>query len=148
MPFEYAIRTRYSETGQDGIIHHSAFVIYLEVARIEFFRTIGCDINALEKKKIFCPVVDLSLKYLKPLYSLEDIAVQVSVGDFSKVRFSLNYSILREKTCVATGVVSHCFLNESFKPIPIPKEIVDQFRKEIALGCKPNANRILSSRHC
>lgn len=126
MTFKHAIRTRYSETGQDGIIHHSSFVIYLEVARLEFFKKLGCDINELEKKKMFCPVIDLSLKYLKPLHSLEDIVIQVSVETFSKVRFSLSYQILREEICVAIGAVSHCFLNESFKPISIPPKILEQ----------------------
>ena len=129
MVFKHAIRTRYSETGQDGIIHHSSFVIYLEVARLEFFKTLGWDINELEKKKIFCPVIDLSLRYLKPLYSLEDLVIEITVGTFSKVRFSLTYQVFRNETCVATGTVSHCFLNESFKPIPIPEEILKQFRK-------------------
>jgi acyl-CoA thioester hydrolase len=127
MKFQHAIRTRYSETGQDGIIHHSSFVVYLEVARLEFFKKLGCDINELEKKKMFCPVIDLSLKYLKPLHSLEDIIVEVAVDTFSQVRFSLKYRILREETCVAMGTVSHCFLNESFKPIPIPLGVLDQF---------------------
>jgi len=129
MDFKYKICTRYSETGQDGIIHHSSFVIYLEVARIEFFKELGCDINKLEKNQIFCPVIDLSMKYLKPLYSLEDIVVQVSLGSYSKVRFSLIYQIFRAKDCVATGTVSHCFLNGSFKPIPIPRAVFDQFRE-------------------
>lgn len=129
MPFEYPIRTRYVETGQDGIIHHSSYVVYLEVARIEFLKTIGFDVNELEKMKIYCPVVDLSLKYLKPLYSLEDIVVQVHAGTFSKVRFSLTYHILRQGECVTRGEVSHCFLNESFKPIPLPHAFVEQFKR-------------------
>lgn len=129
MKFKYPIRTRYSETGQDGIIHHSSYVVYLEVARCEFFKLLGCDINELEEMKIFCPVVDLSMKYLRPLRSLEDIDIEVSVGDFSKARFSLNYRILRGETCIATATVSHCFLNESFKPIPISKEVLDHLTK-------------------
>ncbi|MBY0528631.1 MAG: acyl-CoA thioesterase [Rhabdochlamydiaceae bacterium] len=121
--FNVKLRTRYSETGQDGIIHHSAYVIYLEEARVEFFKSIGCDINVLEKEEIFCPVVDLSMKYLKPLYSLQEIVVQVSVLSSSKVRFVLEYQIFREGSCVATGTTSHCFTNGAFKPIPIPVKL-------------------------
>jgi acyl-CoA thioester hydrolase len=127
MTFKHSLRTRYSETGQDGIIHHSAFIIYLEVARVEFFKLLRCDINEIERQKMFCPVIDLSVKYLKPLRSLEDIVIHVTVGPFSKVRFCLNYQIFREETCVATASVSHCFLNEAFKPIPIPSQILEQF---------------------
>lgn len=78
---------------------------------------------------MYCPVVDLSLKYLKPLRSLEDIDVEVSIGEFSKVKFCLNYQILKGETCVATGSVSHCFLNESFKSIPIPSPFLNQLKR-------------------
>jgi len=128
MTFQHNIRTRYVETGQDGIIHHSSFVVYLEVARIEFFKSIGCDINRLEQKKIFCPVIDLTVQYLKPLRSLEDIVVSISVGSYSKVRFSLNYEVLKDGVKVATATVSHCILNEMFKPIPLPEEFLISFK--------------------
>lgn len=126
--FKHSIRTRYAETGQDGIIHHSAYVIYLEVARMEFLKTIGCDITALEKQAIFCPVIDLSLRYMKPLYSLEDIDVLVAMESFSKVRFRLNYQIVRHESQIAEGSVAHCFTNSVLKPIPIPDEFLTQFR--------------------
>ncbi len=129
------ILTRYSETAQDGIIHHSSYVIYLEVARIEFFKGIGCDINALEKRKIFCPVVDLSLKFIKPLYSLEKIEVAIEIESSSKVRFSLKYQILRDNECVASATSSHCFVNEHFKPIAIPQEYFNQLTTRLKTPC-------------
>jgi acyl-CoA thioester hydrolase len=127
--FNIKVRTRYSETGQDGIIHHSSYVVYLEEARIAFFTALGIDINALEQQKIFCPVVDLYLKYLKPLYSMQDVRVQVAIESCSKVRFALTYRILRDDVCVAQGTTSHCFTNASFKPIPIPQEMLQSFNQ-------------------
>lgn len=129
MHFEYKTQTRYSDTAQDGIVHHSSFVIYLEEARLAFFKSAGLDINAIEKRKVLVPVVDLSVKYLKPLRSLEEIFVQVSVDTFSKVRFSLSYQIFKGDLLTATAVVSHCLLNEAFKPIPIPKEFLLHLEK-------------------
>lgn len=129
MAFKHPIRTRYSETGQDGIIHHSAYVVYFEVARVEFFKEIGCDINEIEKKNMFCPVVDLSIKYMKPLRSLEDIVVHISVESVSKVRFALGYQILRRETCIATSSVSHCFLNAAFKPTAIPEATLKRLQE-------------------
>lgn len=129
MSFSHKIRTRYSETGQDGIIHHSAYVVYLEEARCEFFKTLGCDVNWIEQNKTFCPVIDLSLKYLKPLRSLEDIVIEVSVEAVSRVRFSLHYTIFREKECIVKGVVTNCFLNEAFKPIGIPEKVLESLKK-------------------
>ncbi len=126
MSFCYPIQTRYSETAQDGIIHHSSYVIYLEEARIAYFRSIGCEINALEKHKQFCIVIDLFLKYLKPLNSGEEIEVRVTLANHTKVRFQLNYEIYRGKTLTTTASTSHCFINEEHKPIPIPTRAINQ----------------------
>ncbi len=120
MTFFKKIETRYNETAQDIIVHHSSYVVYLEVARIAFLKDRGCDINALEKEKIFCPVASITLEYLKPLYSQEEIKVEVSVESMTKVRFTLSYRILREEQLIATGKTSHCFTNALFKPIRIP----------------------------
>lgn len=129
MPFEYKIRTRYAETGQDGIIHHSSFVIYLEEARIAYLQKIGYDINELERKKILCPIIDLSVKYIKPLHSLEDIIVQVWIESFSKMRFELCYQILKEGVISAKASTSECFLDENFKPIPLTADFLETLKK-------------------
>ncbi|MES2200158.1 MAG: thioesterase family protein [Chlamydiota bacterium] len=130
MPFEYNIRTRYSETAQDGIIHHSSFVTYLEEARIAYLQKLGCDVNDLEKKGFFCPVIDLSIKYIKPLQSLEDLTLQVWVESFSKVRFTLSYKILKGKDLCATASTSGCLLNNLFKPIALPLDLLETLNKE------------------
>jgi len=129
MMFRYQLRTRYSETGQDGIIHHSCFVIYLEEARIEFLKSIGCHIGELEKKHVFCPVVDLQVKYRKPLYVLDEVTIEVVVESFSKVKFAFGYTLFRDKEKVATAIGSHCFVNASFKPIPILPGVMAVFKE-------------------
>lgn len=139
MSFQHRIQTRYAETGQDGIIHHSSYVVYLEEARIEFFKSLRCHINLLEQEKIFCPVVDLSVQYLKPLHSLEEIFVEVTVEKFSRVRLCLNYRILRNKVCIAQASTSHCFVNALFKPIAIPQDFL------MALKALESKEKILTS---
>lgn len=124
-----SIKTRYVETAQDGIVHHSSFIVYLEMARIDFFSSFGIDINDLEKKKIFNPVVSIAVRYKKPLFSLENIVVKVFCTDVSRVKFSLGYKILRDEKCVAEGSSAHCFVNASFSPIPIPPSILESLKK-------------------
>lgn len=126
--FTYEIKTRYNETGQDGIIHHSSYAIYFEVARLEFFKNLDCDINVLEKAKIFCPLIDLSIKYIKPLHCLENIVIEVSINEFSKVVFKLDYKILKDNVLISSGFTSHCFTNGRFKPVRIPAHILEKFK--------------------
>jgi len=134
MAFEYPIKTRYVETAQDGIIHHSSYVVYLEIARIEYFHSKGFDINEMERQGILCPAVELSLRYIKPLRSLEDIIVRVSVHTCSKVRFQILHEIFRSGEKVAYGITTHCFINSSFKPIKIPDLLLEAFMLDMQKG--------------
>lgn len=128
MHYETTIKTRYSETGQDGIIHHSSYVVYMEVARIGFFKELGLDINQIEKEGLLCPVTKLSCHYLKPLHSLEEVTVKVVVSSFTRVRFELHYEIFNGDVCVFKGTSENCFLNAQMKPIPIPQKFATKLK--------------------
>lgn len=131
MGFEYLMRTRYVETAQDAIIHHSSYIVYYETARIEYLKSKGFDINEMEKKSVLCPVVTIDAHYLKPLRSLENIVVRVRVHSASRVRFHILHEIYRGEEKMAYAITSHCFINEAFKPIPIPKALLEEFNKEL-----------------
>ncbi|MCX6988887.1 MAG: thioesterase family protein [Chlamydiae bacterium] len=130
MVFAYRLTTRYVETAQDGIIHHSSYIIYYEAARIAYLSSLGFDINNMEQEMILCPVVSLEAHYIKPLRSLEDIVVEVEVDSFSKVRFRIAHQIYRRGEKIAYAISSHCFINNEFKPIPIPAQLIVSFNAD------------------
>jgi len=129
---ELNIKTRYAETAQDGIIHHSSYIIYYETARIEYLKSKGININDLEKESILCPVVSLEAHYLKPLISQQEILVKVRLDSFSKVRFKILHEIFKEEEKCAYAITSHCFIDGNFKPIPIPAKLLNCFKLELS----------------
>ena len=131
MSISVPIKTRYVETAQDGIVHHSSYVIYYEIARIEYLASKGYDINEMEQRSILCPVVSLQATYLRPLRSLEDIEVRVRVRSYSKVRFEILHEIFKDGHKIAYAITSHCFINSDFKPQPIPADLVASFAKDL-----------------
>ena len=46
-PFTHHLRTRFAETDAMGIIHHAAYLPYLEEARVEYLRAIGHPYDAV-----------------------------------------------------------------------------------------------------
>lgn len=123
------LKTRYSETDQGGIVHNSAYILYLENARIEFMQQMGVDINALEKEGFLVPVVSQSVNYLRPLNSLEEISVTVKIARLTHVRFVFSYEITHENEKVLEGQSEHCLLNKHFKPVRLPNNIKEVFLK-------------------
>jgi acyl-CoA thioester hydrolase len=137
MHYTYCLSTRYSDTAQDGIIHHSSYVLYLEEARIAFLKSLGFDINDYEKNHIISPVVDLYIKYLKPLHSSEEISIHIEVLNTTKVRFALGYTLFSKGQIVCKAQTNHCFTNTSFKPIGIEKALFEKL-----LNFKDNEGQI------
>ncbi len=129
--FSLPLQTRYVETAQDGIIHHTSYIVYYETARIEYLKSKGFDINAMEKEGILCPVVSIDAHYIRPLKSLEAIDVNVSIYSATRVRFKVLHEIYREGIKVAFAITTHCFINQDFKPIPIPDQLYLSFQLEI-----------------
>ena len=60
------IRVRYAETDQMGVAHHSAYVPWLEVARVDWLKAVGLDYAEIERGGIFFPVTELRLRYKQP----------------------------------------------------------------------------------
>ena len=63
---ETKIRVRYAETDQMGVVYHSNYFQYFEVARAESIRQLGFSYADMEKAGIVMPVVEVTCKYLRP----------------------------------------------------------------------------------
>lgn len=63
---ETKIRVRYSETDQMGVVYHSNFFPFFEVARAESIRQMGFTYADMENMGVIMPVVDVHAKYLRP----------------------------------------------------------------------------------
>ena len=81
------LTTRYAETDQMGVIHHSTYATYFELARTEWLLSLGLSYSKLEKKGILLPVLSLSIEFKHPLY-FED---QIPNRDLFGKRSKLNY---------------------------------------------------------
>ncbi|WKS94689.1 acyl-CoA thioesterase [Riemerella columbina] len=60
------IRVRYGETDPMKYVYYGNYAEYLEVARVELFREIGISYDEIERRGIWLPVSEFSIKYLKP----------------------------------------------------------------------------------
>ena len=61
------IKVRYNETDQMGIVHHSNYLKFFELARIEWLEKLNMPYEEIERNNIILPVVRCELKFIKPL---------------------------------------------------------------------------------
>jgi len=117
-------RVRYAETDQMGVVYYSNYLVWFEMARTEFFRSLGLDYAKMEKEKnIFLPVVESYCRYRSPLKYDDMVAVEVWIKEMGSSRLTFEYEVKRGAEAVTTGYTKHAFIDKNRKPLPIPDDV-------------------------
>ena len=90
-PFSHAIRTRFAETDAMGIVHHAAYLPYLEEARVAYLRALGRPYAALREEGIDFSVIEVFVQYRRPLRFDEVVDVAVDVASVTAATMQLAY---------------------------------------------------------
>ena len=123
-------RVRYSETDQMGFVHHSNYLKYFEMARIEWLNSIGYSYKKLEEEGIVMPVLTADLKFKKPCFFDDLLTVHLFINEIPKTRIFFKYMITNQlKNKVAYGNTSLAFLDTKKRiPIRCPKIFIDSIQ--------------------
>ena len=122
-------KVRYCETDQMGFVHHSNYLKYFEMARIDWFDSLGIRYDHLEKKNIWLPVVECSVKYINPLFFGDEFEIQINCVKEPMSTIEFNYQIINgDKVEICNGVTKLAFFDpKTKKPKRCPLEIKEKF---------------------
>ena len=125
------IRVRYAETDQMGYCYYGNYAIYYEVARVETLRAIGFNYKSLEEDGVLLPVIDFSIKYLKPAFYDDQLEILCKIPIIPNVRIKFEYETYNEKKeMINFGNTTLVFLNKiSKKPVNCPKPLLDKLNQ-------------------
>src|SRR5580658_5001505 len=123
------IRARYAETDQMGVVHHANYLIWMEVARVDYCREAGFRYRDLESQHgILLVVTEAECRYLSPArYDDEiEIVTVLARANHRAVTFQYEMSSVpplcdgEKARRIATGRTSHMFLNRELRPTTLP----------------------------
>ena len=123
------IKVRYCETDQMHFVHHSNYLKYFELARLEWLSYLKISYAEMESQGILMPVVSASLKYVKPLIFGDIFNVTVILKKKPKATLDFDYKILNQKKeLISVGFTSLAFLSPKTKlPMRCPKFLLEKF---------------------
>ena len=107
-----------------GVVHHAAYIPWLEEARIEGMRSLGLSYRAMEERGVGMPVIDVHVSYKRKLVfdDIVDIETQVEISGQSRVVFR---SVLKKDGVIcAEGAVTVATVTEKGAPIRTPADVV------------------------
>lgn len=98
------INVRYAETDQMGYVHHGAYAVFLEEARINLFNDAGISYAQMEKEGVLLPVRSLDINYYSPAIFGDTLEVHTRLEKVEGVKAFFHYEVQNQqgvKVCEA-----------------------------------------------
>jgi len=127
-PHTTSIRVRYAETDQMGIVYYANYLVWMEVARVDYCRAIGFHYKNMELDDgVLLAVAESHCRYVSPARFDEEITIVTTVPDVSRRFVSFDYEMAAGGRKVATGQTRHIFLSRQLRPMRLPDKYAALF---------------------
>ena len=122
-------RVRYAETDKMGIAHHSSYLLWFEMARIELMRSIGLSYAQIEKDGYLMPVLEMHVKYKRAVTFDQLLHITASIEQKPKARLTYNYIILDGENVICEAHSIHGYMNLKNKAIKPPRVFLNKMNE-------------------
>ncbi|HEX5005287.1 MAG TPA: thioesterase family protein [Gemmatimonadales bacterium] len=118
-------RVNYSEIDQMGVVYHSRYAVWLDVARTEYLRRAGMSYRELEGMGFFLVVGDLTMRYHRPARYDDEVRVRCWVSDLASRRVTFGYRLTHAESgaLLVTAETRMLSLNHQFEPTRLPPSV-------------------------
>ena len=101
----YKAKVHHENTDCYEIAHHSAYINWVEAGRNEFFEQSGIKFNKLSKIGIKILVSEMSCKFKKPIFLMDEITISTEIAEFKKHSITFEHTIINnfDNTVIFTG---------------------------------------------
>lgn len=128
---ETQIRVRYAETDQMGVVYHSNFFPYFEVARAESIRQLGFTYADMEKMGVIMPVIDVHCRYIRPARYDDLLTIKTMLKELPlhhKIEF--HHEVYNEKDeLLVTGKIILYFMEaDGMKRTTMPAGLLEKIQ--------------------
>ncbi|HZC74538.1 MAG TPA: thioesterase family protein [Gaiellaceae bacterium] len=119
--FSVPVRVRFADTDAQGIAHNAAYLVWFEVARVEYLRTFTGGYQALRDQGIEAIVLESLCRYRIPVRFDDELVVRTRCVGLRGARFRYEYAITRGEELVADGHTEHACVDAStLRPTRVP----------------------------
>jgi acyl-CoA thioester hydrolase len=120
---EARVRVRYAETDQMGVVYYANYLVWMEVARMEWCRARGVDYRQMEREDgVALAVAEASCRYRAPARFDDEVAIRVWVAEANSrlVTFHYEMRVAEGDKLVATGETRHVFVDGAMRKARCP----------------------------
>lgn len=118
-----SIRVRYPEVDAMGYLHHSRYLQYFEMGRIELLRSLGFSYADLERDGTFFVVVKVEVRYKAPARYDEELTLTTKIAKQTTVRIDHAYELKRGDTLLAEATTTIACVGRDGQLQQIPESL-------------------------
>ena len=139
--FSTDVKVRFAETDAQGIVHNSNYVVWFEVARVEYLERYAGGYQRLRDLGIEAVVLETHVRYLEPARFDDRLRVHARCLDVRGARFRYEYAIERAGTMIADGWTTHATVDaQSMRPTRVPSWLQEAISAAERSSSKPSSS--------
>jgi acyl-CoA thioester hydrolase len=123
MQHTITIRVRYPEVDGMGYLHHSRFLQYFEIGRVELLRSLGHIYADLERQGVFFVVGKVAVTYKAPARYDDELTLTTKLVKQTHVRFDHAYELKRGDALLAEGTTTIACVGRDGQLMQIPESV-------------------------
>ena len=129
------IRVRYAETDAMGIVHHSAYIVWIELGRSDLLRELGSGYTEWERRGVHMSVAGIEMTYRAPSRYDELIRVRTRILEAGRRKVVFGYVLERDGQRLAEGRSTHLVTGPDGHVRILPEDLLG-----VLLSAAPSRN--------
>lgn len=120
--FSTDLKVRFAETDAQGIVHHAAYLVWFEVARIDYLARFNGGYPGLRAQGIEALTIDVQVSYRRAARFDDRVRVHARCRAAGPARFRFDYAVECDGEVIANGSTGHaCVDASSHRPTRLPE---------------------------
>jgi acyl-CoA thioester hydrolase len=116
MPVVTEHHVNFYDTDAMAVVHHSNYIRWFEIGRVEYLRSIGITLNQLMDDGFVFPITEVRAKYVSPGRFDDVVLIETTATALTKVKMAFDYRILRKSNgeLMVTGHSQNVFTTKGY----------------------------------
>ncbi|HYX88888.1 MAG TPA: thioesterase family protein [Gaiellaceae bacterium] len=126
--FSTGLKVRFAETDAQGVAHNSVYLVWFEIARIDYLARFRGGYPGLRADGIEALTIESHVRYLAPARFDDRLIVRARCGELRGARFRFDYAVERDGDAerLADGWTRHaCVDGRSHRPVRVPEWLAE-----------------------
>ena len=110
-----AHKVNFYDTDAMAVVHHSNYIRWFEIGRVEFLRQAGITLTELMDDGYVFPITEVSAKYMNSGYFDDELIIETTPVALTKAKMAFSYRVLRacDTTVLVTGFTQNVFTSRA-----------------------------------